>query len=115
MIETLRKRCLFSNTSLPLIVLAMVIAGLLSACTSTKNLQYFTNLSNSQIVKLPAIGKPQSLIMNDDLLDIRIAGANEETAKLLNTYSTGSINAAAGSTGETTYPLLLIWWMIMAK
>lgn len=61
-----------------------------SSCIPSKNLKYFNNLSDSQIVRLPVIKEPLAVIMPDDMLDIKIAGANEQTAALLNTYSVTS-------------------------
>lgn len=96
-----------------------VIGVLLSICFSTscipsKNLTYFNNISDSQIIRLPQMAKPQAVIMADDLLDIKIAGANEATASLLNTYSiasTGANNATGNNylvndDGEIEFPVI---------
>jgi polysaccharide export outer membrane protein len=45
--------------------------------------------------------KPAAIIMPDDILEIRIAGANPETAALLNSYSTNT-NPAANATANAT-------------
>src|SRR4051812_45048328 len=85
------------------------------SCVTSKNLRYFTNLNDSQIVKLPALQRSPSIIMPDDILDIKIAGANEETAKLLNTYSStgnASNTSSAGlgylvdRNGEIEFPIM---------
>ncbi len=84
----------------------------LSSCIPAKNLSYFTNLSDLQIIHLPVIEKPQAVIQPDDLLDIKIAGANEATAALLNTYSTttGADKAPAGyfvdQNGDIEFPIM---------
>lgn len=59
-----------------------------TSCVDTQKLRYFSNLSDSQTVKLPIIQRSQAIIMPDDILDIKISGANEATAALFNTYST---------------------------
>ena len=64
-----------------------------TSCVSSKNIKYFSNLSDSAVVHLPLLQKPPAIIMPDDILEIKIAGANEATAALLNTYSSPS-NAA---------------------
>jgi polysaccharide export outer membrane protein len=71
-----------------------------TSCIPSKNLKYFNNLSDSQVVRLPKLEKPQARIMPEDILDIRIAGANEATAALLNTYS--STTSAASPTNANT-------------
>ena len=85
-----------------------------TSCLSSKNLKYFSNLSDSQVVHLPAIRKPQTVIMSDDILDIKIAGANEATTALLNTYSstsgTTTTNTNAGylvdPKGDVEFPIM---------
>jgi polysaccharide export outer membrane protein len=71
-----------------------------TSCISNKNLKYFNNLSDSDVVKLPPVTRQQATIMPDDLLEIKIAGANEATAALLNSYSTGTISGG-NTTGNT--------------
>lgn len=69
-------------------ILAFIILS--TSCLSTRNIKYFNNLSDSQVVRLPEMKKPQAVIMPDDILDIKIAGANEATTALLNTYTTNT-------------------------
>src|SRR5215210_1938192 len=81
--------------------LGRLIGGLVflcffGSCIPAKNLKYFNNLPDSLVVHLPEIKKPQAVIMPDDILEIKIAGANEATTALLNTYST-TPNAASSS------------------
>jgi polysaccharide export outer membrane protein len=87
----------------------LTIAGILaficvynSSCVPSKNLKYFNNLSDSGIVHLPHLEKPAAIIMVDDILEIKIAGANPETAALLNTYST-STNVANSPSQNSGY------------
>lgn len=85
-----------------------------SSCVSSKNLKYFNNLSDSAVTHLPAIQKPLAVIMPDDLLEIKIAGANEATAALLNTYSisanpsnaTSAYNYLVDDNGEIEFPVV---------
>lgn len=77
-----------------LILLCLFFSG--TSCMTTKSLAYFNNLSDSPVVHLPQLQKPLSVIMPDDLLEIKIAGANEATTALLNTYS-----SSIGATGNT--------------
>lgn len=74
-----------------------------TSCIPTKNLKYFNNLSDSAIVHLPVLTKPAAIIMPDDILDIKIAGANEATAALLNTYSSTPTNAANAANPNNGY------------
>lgn len=62
------------------------MCGLFS-CTSPEKLRYFNNLSDSQLVQLPYVVKTEPIIMPDDQLEVRIAGANETTVALINGYS----------------------------
>lgn len=87
--------------------------GSFSSCVPKKNLKYFNNLGDAQVIQLPQLTKPQSVIMPDDMLEIKIAGANEATAALLNTYSaTASIAATipigylVDLNGEIEFPIL---------
>lgn len=86
-----------------------------TSCIPSKNLKYFNNLSDSQVVHLPQLEKPQARIMPEDILEIRIAGANEATAALLNTYSSTSgaaspANANSGylvdNKGDIEFPIM---------
>ena len=73
-----------------------------TSCRSAKNVTYFTDLSDSLKVQLPEMRRPEAVIMPDDLLEIRIAGANEQTSALFNNYG-----SAAGSIGGTIQPHLV--------
>jgi hypothetical protein len=54
-----------------LVVVTIVwFASFSSSCIPAKNLKYFNNLSDSQVVHLPDLQKPKSVIMPDDILDI---------------------------------------------
>lgn len=92
-----------------LFVLAACIY-LLSSCTPSKNIRYFSNLSDAPVVKLPDFNKPQAFIRPDDILEIKIAGANPETSALLNAYSTGAqsngSNYLVDNNGDIEFPLI---------
>lgn len=65
-------------------------------------MKYFSNLSDSQIVHLPLLNRSQPVIMPDDILDIKIAGANEATASLFNTYSSNPAVSGASNANSNT-------------
>lgn len=86
-----------------------------TSCVPVKNLKYFNNLSDSQVVHLPELAKPKTVIMPDDILEIKIAGANEATASLLNTYSSNPTAANSGNSnsgylvdngGDVEFPIM---------
>lgn len=103
-----------------LIVFSSIIFFIIfsTSCVDTQKLKYFSNLSDSQIVHLPNVQRSQAIIMPDDILDVKIAGANEGTAALFNTYSANpSTNAASSNTtnlsgylvdinGEIEFPVI---------
>ncbi len=101
-----------SFTLVHLLPMVVLFVTFFTSCTSPRQFTYFGNLSDSQIVHLPAIPVPQPIIMPDDLLEIKIAGANEATAALLNTYSLSSnadkINEGylVDFNGEVEFPIL---------
>lgn len=84
---------------------------LIFSCNSAKNATYFTDISDSLKVQLPEMKRPEAVIMPDDMLEIRIAGANEQTSALFNHY--GSTVAGAGVpaylvdlNGEIEFPFI---------
>lgn len=88
--------------SLVICVSAFILIAFSTSCVDTQKLKYFSNLSDSQVVHLPALQRSQAIIMPDDILDIKIAGANETTASLFNTYSSNPSLAGAGSANSNT-------------
>lgn len=107
MIENPQERNFFSATNcmtkLPGIAGFLVFICLYStSCVPAKNLRYFNDLSDSAIVHLPVMEKPAAIIMPDDILEIRIAGANPETSALLNSYSSNT-NAANSANPTSAY------------
>ncbi len=78
-------------------VSALILIAFSSSCVDTQKLKYFSNLSDSQVVHLPALQRSQAIIMPDDILEIKIAGANEATAALFNTYSSNPAMSAGNS------------------
>jgi polysaccharide export outer membrane protein len=109
---------IFSNSSLSFVTI-LAFFSFFTSCIPAKNLKYFNNLSDSAVVHLPPLEKPKFVIMPDDILDIKIAGANEQTAALLNTYSTtNNPSATAGTNAATGYTVDLngdIEFPIMGK
>lgn len=106
------KKAVFVTIAEKFFILLFVISCF-SSCIPKKNLKYFSNLGDSQIIQLPQLTKPQTVIMPDDMLEIKIAGANEATAALLNTYSatatvasTVPIGYLVDMNGEIEFPIL---------
>ncbi|MDQ6815655.1 MAG: polysaccharide biosynthesis/export family protein [Bacteroidota bacterium] len=104
-----------SNRFLSIALSSFIVCFYGTSCISTKNIKYFNNLSDSAVVHLPLLPKPSVIIMPDDILDIKIAGANEATAILLNTYSTTSAGAGAATSnngylvdnaGDVEFPIM---------
>lgn len=101
----------FSINKLPALCLIFLFSGAMFSCTSSKKLKYFSNLADSPLVRLPIMPVPQAEIATDDLLEIRISGANEATTAIINNYSNtaGSTNAFAylvDKNGEVEFPIL---------
>ncbi len=102
--------------SLAFSFISLLLAGtlLLNSCTPAKNVAYFTDLSDSARVILPDLKRPEGVIMNDDILDIKIAGANEQTTLLFNNYggavsdkaSTGPAGYVVDANGEIEFPMI---------
>lgn len=66
--------------------LVLLLSSGLHSCTSPEKLKYFSNLSDSALVRLPELNKPEPVVMPDDILEIRITGANEATVAIINGY-----------------------------
>lgn len=81
-------------------VCAVVVVG--SGCNASKNVRYFENLNDSNRVRLPKMERTPAVIMPDDILEIKIGGANEATAALLNSYSGSSASATATGVPQGT-------------
>ena len=82
-------------------ILVFYCFSFLFSCTSSKQVTYFNDLADSQLVRLPIMTTPESVIMPEDVLGIRIVGANKQTEALFNSYGiistqTGSANGATG-------------------
>ena len=71
--------------------------GFLSSCTSAKEVTYFNDLTDSQLVRLPDLRWPQPVIMPQDVLAIRFAGDSKLTEELFNRYGIASSQAGLGS------------------
>lgn len=77
-----------------------LILGMYS-CTPTKTSTYFADLPDATLVKLPDIARPDLTIMTDDMLEIKIVGANEITTQVFNTF--GGISAPGVSSSAPVY------------
>ena len=80
-----------------LLILALILLSSSSCKTTAKGITYFSDLSNAAQTKLPDIERPEHLIEPDDILDIKVGGANEVTAASFNMYTSGGGTASAGS------------------
>jgi polysaccharide biosynthesis/export protein len=95
-------------------ILIVTIINTLTSCVSSKNISYFSNLSDSGKIELPTIRIPQAVIMPDDMLEIRISGANEVTSALFNSYSANTGNNPnvvtpsylVDNNGELEFPII---------
>lgn len=90
---------------------ACLLALAISSCTSSKKLNYFTNLPDSALIHLPPVSPPGRVIENGDLLEISISAKSNEAAGFFNkTQSPAS--GAAGATylvddsGFLQFPIL---------
>jgi polysaccharide biosynthesis/export protein len=72
------------KVSLYFFISIVIFSG--TSCRSAKNVTYFSDLSDSLMVHLPEMRRPEAVIMPDDLLEIKIAGASEQTSALFNNY-----------------------------
>jgi len=71
------------------------------SCTPTKSTTYFADISDAERVKLPDLKRPEPVIMPDDMLEIKIVGANELTTQVINTF--GGMSAAGGNVSAPIY------------
>lgn len=92
---------------------AIFFLSTLLSCTSAKSVTYFTDLTDSLRVQLPEMKKPEAVILQDDMLEIKIAGANEQTSSLFNNYGSTAIERGAvipsylvDLNGEVEFPLI---------
>jgi polysaccharide biosynthesis/export protein len=101
----------YSGKSVLLLFLfAITVAMATTSCTSPQKLKYFSNLSDSQLVRLPELSKPEAVIMPDDILEIKIGGANEVTVGVINSYSnpntSGPLTYIVDKNGQLEFPLV---------
>jgi polysaccharide export outer membrane protein len=82
-----------------LLLMAIVVLVTSSCRTSSKGITYFSDLTDAAQTKLPDIDRPEHLIEADDILDIKVGGANEVTAASFNLYTSGGGAAATTSIG----------------
>lgn len=89
----------YGKLSLFAVILIFIVFS--TSCVDQQKLKYFANLSDSQVVHLPNLQRSQAIIMPDDILDIKIAGANESTAALLNTYSSNPTSGTSANSNTS--------------
>ena len=89
--NAIHNRCVYFNPVFKIgkliqLVLLVFCSSLLFSCTSSKEVTYFNDLTDSQIVRLPDMPRPEGVIMQDDILSIRFSGENKTTEALFNSY-----------------------------
>lgn len=92
-------------------VFTIALASLLLSCTSSQKLRYFNNLSDSQLVRLPDLKRPEPVIMSDDIMEIKITGANEVTVATINSHAVTTGGGSANNylvdiNGMIEFPLV---------
>ena len=73
----------------------------MSSCAPAKTSTYFADLPDATLVKLPDMARPDLTIMTDDMLEIKIVGANEITTQVFNTF--GGISASGVASSAPVY------------
>ena len=73
----------------------------MSSCTPTKTSTYFADIPDATLVKLPDMARPELIIMPDDMLEIKIVGANEVTTQVFNTF--GGLSTPGAAAGAPVY------------
>jgi polysaccharide export outer membrane protein len=105
-----KKNLPFNPSALYTMLLFFAVATGFISCTSAEKIKYFNNLSDSQLVRLPAFNKPEAIIMPDDILEIKIIGANEATVSMINGYpgpaSSASNTYTVDAKGEIEFALI---------
>jgi polysaccharide export outer membrane protein len=83
----------------------LLLIPFLHSCVQSKPVTYFADLANSAKVALPEIKRDEHKIETDDVLDIRVGGANEEAAARFNIYTAAgnASNAGVSATGSGGY------------
>jgi polysaccharide export outer membrane protein len=79
-------------------MLLCVIAGF-TACTSSRKLNYFNNLPDSTVVKLPPLVKEERVIVAGDVLDIVFSAREQDAAAPFNKQGSGNGSASSASSG----------------
>ena len=78
------------------------------SCSTTKPTTYFADIPDATLVKLPDMARPELAIMPDDMLEIKIIGANEVTTQVFNTFggltTPGAAAGACGADGDGPAP-----------
>jgi len=100
----LRRINLFIS-KIPRFAYMILFIPLLHSCVQSKPVTYFADLANNPKVQLPEIKREEHRVETDDVLDIRVGGANEEAAARFNIYTAAgnSANAGVSATGGGGY------------
>lgn len=92
-----------------LFVFAVAIAA--SSCTSSKKINYFTDLPDSALIHLPPLAPEGRVIENGDLLEIGISARSSEAAGFFNKVQGSASSPTAGTylvddSGYLEFPIL---------
>lgn len=77
-------------------ILILFCSTFLFSCTSSKEVTYFNDLTDSQLVKLPTMNRPEPVIMPDDILAIKFSGDYKPTEALFNSYGMSYSQTSSG-------------------
>ncbi|HEX6426296.1 MAG TPA: polysaccharide biosynthesis/export family protein, partial [Niastella sp.] len=73
---------------------------LTTSCSTSKKLNYFNDLPDTETLELKAMPVPERVIERGDRLDISFIVKDQESAAFFNKHSMGGVaNAAAAATG----------------
>ncbi len=87
--------------SMRFVIVLFMLATIFTSCSNSKKLGYhIEGMSDSLTTSLPELKAPQSVIQVDDILEIKILGANPETA---NDFNTKGGSYAGASTSAVNY------------
>jgi polysaccharide export outer membrane protein len=93
-----------------IVQLTLILALFISSCTSTKELRYFNDLPNTDVMSLPSMPQHDRQIQKGDRLQITMAGKRREMAMDMNNYggviANGTVamgSAVAGGSENSGY------------
>lgn len=88
-----------------IVQLTLICTVFISSCTSTKELRYFNDLPDTEVIALPSMPQHDRQIQKGDRLQITIAGFNPASSMEFNNYGgvpsngSGSLAATVATTG----------------